>query len=104
FFFSSRRRHTRFSRDWSSDVCSSDLCAHPGDLGDRLHRHGRLTVRTPLSKVRGLGSARSGTDHFWFLRLTAIANVPLAVFFLAKIGRATCRDTVYIREATLPRY
>src|SRR5690606_40606854 len=30
FFFSSRRRHTRFSRDWSSDVCSSDL-----DLGDR---------------------------------------------------------------------
>src|SRR5690606_39497404 len=27
FFFSSRRRHTRFSRDWSSDVCSSDLHA-----------------------------------------------------------------------------
>src|SRR6266511_3223467 len=30
FFFSSRRRHTRFSRDWSSDVCSSDLHA-PAD-------------------------------------------------------------------------
>src|SRR5690606_40651691 len=30
FFFSSRRRHTRFSRDWSSDVCSSDLYL-PGD-------------------------------------------------------------------------
>src|SRR5690606_35798354 len=30
FFFSSRRRHTRFSRDWSSDVCSSDLSA--GDV------------------------------------------------------------------------
>src|SRR2546429_1991532 len=29
FFFSSRRRHTRCSRDWSSDVCSSDLCKHP---------------------------------------------------------------------------
>src|SRR5437868_1293951 len=27
FFFSSRRRHTRSKRDWSSDVCSSDLCA-----------------------------------------------------------------------------
>src|SRR5690606_39793420 len=27
FFFSSRRRHTRFSRDWSSDVCSSDLAS-----------------------------------------------------------------------------
>src|SRR5690606_40393980 len=30
FFFSSRRRHTRFSRDWSSDVCSSDLTYHTG--------------------------------------------------------------------------
>src|SRR5690606_41163817 len=29
FFFSSRRRHTRFSRDWSSDVCSSDLKVVP---------------------------------------------------------------------------
>src|SRR2546422_9105948 len=32
FFFSSRRRHTRCSRDWSSDVCSSDLDG-PRDLG-----------------------------------------------------------------------
>src|SRR5690606_40018220 len=32
FFFSSRRRHTRFSRDWSSDVCSSDLEATGGLL------------------------------------------------------------------------
>src|SRR5690606_40830455 len=31
FFFSSRRRHTRFSRDWSSDVCSSDLGTWSGD-------------------------------------------------------------------------
>src|SRR2546422_4497353 len=30
FFFSSRRRHTRCSRDWSSDVCSSDLYMHDG--------------------------------------------------------------------------
>src|SRR6266852_5691557 len=29
FFFSSRRRHTRCYRDWSSDVCSSDLCRSP---------------------------------------------------------------------------
>src|SRR5690606_39293952 len=33
FFFSSRRRHTRFSRDWSSDVCSSDLGAKKLDHG-----------------------------------------------------------------------
>src|SRR6266496_4939700 len=32
FFFSSRRRHTRSLRDWSSDVCSSDLQASPGAL------------------------------------------------------------------------
>src|SRR2546429_5839874 len=31
FFFSSRRRHTRCSRDWSSDVCSSDLVVGDGD-------------------------------------------------------------------------
>src|SRR5690606_40110912 len=35
FFFSSRRRHTRFSRDWSSDVCSSDLQLD-GQLRERL--------------------------------------------------------------------
>src|SRR5690606_41120755 len=37
FFFSSRRRHTRFSRDWSSDVCSSDLAPWREhiDLGDQ---------------------------------------------------------------------
>src|SRR5216684_3943936 len=33
FFFSSRRRHTRCSRDWSSDVCSSDLSRAGGNLG-----------------------------------------------------------------------
>src|SRR5688572_32222955 len=32
FFFSSRRRHTRFDCDWSSDVCSSDLDGHVGPL------------------------------------------------------------------------
>src|SRR5690606_41185848 len=38
--FSSRRRHTRFSRDWSSDVCSSDLFGNPGELYTKqLDRH-----------------------------------------------------------------
>src|SRR5690606_39763545 len=36
FFFSSRRRHTRFSRDWSSDVCSSDLTAALNDNAFQL--------------------------------------------------------------------
>jgi succinate dehydrogenase / fumarate reductase membrane anchor subunit len=41
---------------------------------------GRL--RTPLARVRGLGSARSGTGHFWQQRLTAVANVPLTIAFV----------------------
>ncbi len=39
-------------------------------------------MRTPLGKVRGLGSAKEGTDHFWKQRLTAIANVPLILFLI----------------------
>ncbi len=39
-------------------------------------------MRTPLNKVRGLGSAREGTDHFWKQRLTAVANVFLISFFV----------------------
>src|SRR3989440_10701378 len=35
FFFSSRRRHTRSDRDWSSDVCSSDLEEHTSELQSR---------------------------------------------------------------------
>src|SRR5690606_40508854 len=35
-FFSVRRRHTRFSRDWSSDVCSSDLHQRAGSAGTYL--------------------------------------------------------------------
>ncbi len=41
-----------------------------------------MDLRTPLSKVRGLGSAKEGTEHFWRQRLTSIANVPLIVFFI----------------------
>src|SRR2546430_9030599 len=37
FFFSSRRRHTRFDCDWSSDVCSSDLVAQRYPSGHALH-------------------------------------------------------------------
>lgn len=39
-------------------------------------------MRTALARVRGLGSAREGTMHFWRQRLTAIANVPLTLFFV----------------------
>jgi len=41
-----------------------------------------MSLRTPLGKVRGLGSAKDGTEHFWMQRVTAVALVPLTVWFL----------------------
>ena len=40
---------------------------------------GSSHIRTPLARVRGYGSAKSGTAHFWRQRLTAIANIPLTI-------------------------
>jgi succinate dehydrogenase / fumarate reductase membrane anchor subunit len=49
------------------------------------------SLRTPLGRVRHLGSARSGTAHFWHQRLTSVANVPLTiaavVIVVALLGR-----------------
>ncbi len=41
-----------------------------------------MSMRTSLGVVRGLGSAKSGTEHFWHQRLTAIANVPLTILLV----------------------
>ena len=41
------------------------------------------TLRTPLSRVRFLGSAKSGTEHFWRQRLTSVALIPLSIAFVA---------------------
>ncbi len=41
-----------------------------------------MDMRTPLGKVRGLGSAKDGTEHFWRQRMTAVANIPLILFFV----------------------
>src|SRR5690606_39824949 len=59
FFFSSRRRHTRFSRDWSSDVCSSDLhcdlvraCARRGEAPPWHAAPGPVTVLDDVRQAR----------------------------------------------------
>ena len=44
--------------------------------------HTRDSLRTPLGRVRHLGSAKSGTRHFWHQRLTAVALVPLTIAFV----------------------
>lgn len=50
------------------------------------------TLRTPMGRVRGLGSARSGTGHFWHQRLTAVANIPLMLAFMAVVAAAMGAD------------
>ena len=42
-------------------------------------------MATALKRVRGLGSARSGTETFWRQRVTAVANIPLVIFLILAI-------------------
>ncbi len=44
------------------------------------------SLRTPLAKARGLGSAKDGTHHFWVQRLTAVALIPLTIWFALSIA------------------
>src|SRR6266508_5426279 len=67
FFFSSRRRHTRWPRDWSSDVCSSDLHEMLGKVAfDRLD-HG--TAFGHFLQMQQLGEALDDAD---ILELAAV--------------------------------
>src|SRR2546430_9149665 len=86
FFFSSRRRHTRFDCDWSSDVCSSDLrCAQAlrnNDANRRLQNRASLLI----------------TFRSWH-KSNAIGECPDSQPFEEtnaerKIGRASCRERV----------
>src|SRR5690606_39950914 len=65
FFFSSRRRHTRFSRDWSSDVCSSDLNVLLGAPGAPLIVSGET----------------SGTRWFYLAFTLERSNLPVSVSY-----------------------
>ena len=41
-----------------------------------------MVMKTPAKLVRGLGSAKEGTDHFWHQRVTSVANIPLIIGFV----------------------
>ncbi len=60
-------------------------------MGDGLSSDGgvAMSVQTPLGKVKGLGSARSGTHHFWQQRVTAVALLPLTLWFVWAVVRYT---------------
>jgi succinate dehydrogenase / fumarate reductase membrane anchor subunit len=45
----------------------------------------KSSLRTPLARVRGLGSARAGTGHFWVQRLTGVSNMVLTLIFLGVV-------------------
>jgi succinate dehydrogenase / fumarate reductase membrane anchor subunit len=42
-------------------------------------------MRTPLSRARGLGSAKTGVEHWWMQRITAVALIPLTLWFVASV-------------------
>src|SRR2546430_9454930 len=89
-FFSSRRRHTRFDCDWSSDVCSSDLSVAAGVLigvafVQRQRRLEHPLIELQLFRSRAFSAA-----------LVAYMLGTFAVFgaYVFKIGRASCRERV----------
>jgi succinate dehydrogenase / fumarate reductase membrane anchor subunit len=55
-------------------------------------------MRTPLSRLRGLGSAKAGTRNFWIQRLTAAANVALALFLIALLVALMGADYATVRS------
>src|SRR5204862_1459431 len=101
FFFSSRRRHTRSLRDWSSDVCSSDL-------GDRVVRINATTDPTEVgaaelvviaTKAMDVETAARAARHLLDAEtvvLTIQNGVGAAerVASILEIGRASCRERV----------
>jgi succinate dehydrogenase / fumarate reductase membrane anchor subunit len=59
---------------------------------------GPLHIRTPLGRVLGRGTAKSGTEHFWHQRLTAIANVPLTIAAIAILITLLGRNQVAVAQ------
>src|SRR2546430_10804009 len=86
-FFSSRRRHTRFDCDWSSDVCSSDLVDRCHDLA--------LTEALLLA-YEGHGVAPRSLGAAWarLHGLTVPEDTSEGVMTAPEIGRASCRERV----------
>src|SRR5215472_2305593 len=90
----------RAGRTRTADTGDADWLdhAHAHSVGCRLSRHGRAamspiqTMRTPMRRVRGLGTARSGTGQFWHQRITSVAGIPLTIGLLliitALLGRS----------------
>ena len=57
-----------------------------------------MNLRSPLARVRGLGSAKEGAAHWWAQRMTAVALVPLVIWFVASVCAMTGADYGAVRE------
>src|SRR5690625_7138185 len=102
FFFSSRRRHTRWPRDWSSDVCSSDL---DETLGHTVHAPARIPRILRISPREGAEVSTTAIHAGWAGDDQHGALVPPVYATSAyghrdhrslkdQIGRASCRERV----------
>ena len=64
------------------------------------------SLRSPLGRARGLGSAKEGTAHWWAQRVTAVALVPLVLWVvvnaLGLAGASLAAAVAWIREVALP--
>src|SRR3989442_6898082 len=87
FFFSSRRRHTRCGRDWSSDVCSSDLLAFIKFVPSGKPKINKCKWATRRVKTLRLDKKRS-----WLKYVNS--GKDNKIYEIYKIGRASCRERV----------
>jgi len=56
-----------------------------------------MSYRSPLGRARGLGSAKQGTHHFWIQRVTALALIPLVLWFVYSIAQLPSADYEAVR-------
>jgi succinate dehydrogenase / fumarate reductase, membrane anchor subunit len=56
-----------------------------------------MSLRTPLGRVLGLGSAKEGTDHWWAQRVTAVALIPLTLWFMFSLLSLPALDYATVR-------
>src|SRR5206468_6885589 len=99
FFFSSRRRHTRSDRDWSSDVCSSDLRGEGGRFADEPKKGTSNMKKTSFLQPVAAGLL---TGLLCFLPASE-PQAQIIIFgggFGGKIGRASCRERVSRYDVT----
>src|SRR2546430_7073165 len=86
FFFSSRRRHTRFDCDWSSDVCSSDL-SNETEAGTETLR------KRDVARAKQL-MIEAGYKGETIVLITTREIATIGALGDVKIGRASCRERV----------